>query len=117
MKENANTIEYKGKTYNLCFNFNVMQQIQEEYGAFAKWADLTDGEANHGEANMKAVIFGITAMINEGIDIENEEQGTDVKPMTTKQVGRMITAIGLESSVEKMNSTVVESTQSAEKNA
>ena len=117
MKEMANTIEYKGKEYKLFFNLNVMEVIQEEYGSIDKWGSLTDGTENAGEPNAKAVIFGFTAMLNEGVDIMNEENGTDVKPMTLKQVGRMITEIGLADATKQLNKTVIESTQSAEKNA
>lgn len=114
MKDFNGTIEYKGKTYKLYFNLNVMQQIQEEYGTIDEWGNLSDGVS--GEVNAKAVIFGITAMINEGIDIENEEKGTDIKPFTLKQVGRMITEIGIKEATKKLNETVIESTKD-EKNA
>ena len=61
-------------------------------------------------------LFSVTAMINEGIDIENEENGTDIKPLTRKQVGRIITEVGVADATRKLNKTVVESSQSAEKN-
>lgn len=117
MKEISKTLEYKGKKYNLVFNLNVMQVIQDKYGTLDNWGKLTDGAENDGEPNAKAVIFGITAMLNEGIDIENEENGTKEKMLTNKQVGRMITEIGLQSSAQLMNGVVVDSTQSSEKNA
>ena len=117
MKEISKTLEYKGKTYNLVFNLNVMEVIQDKYGTLENWGKLTDGAENDGEPNAKAVIFGITAMLNEGIDIENEENGTKEKMLTNKQVGRMITEIGLQSSAQLMNGVVVDSTQSSEKNA
>ena len=117
MKEISKTLEYKGKNYNLVFNLNVMEVIQDKYGTLENWGKLTDGAENDGEPNAKAVIFGITAMLNEGIDIENEENGTSEKMLTNKQVGRMITDIGLQSSAQLMNGVVVDSTQSAEKNA
>ena len=72
MKEMRNEIEYKGITYNLVFNLNVMEVIQDEYGTLDKWGELTDG--SKGEPNAKAVVFGFTAMLNEGIDIDNEEK-------------------------------------------
>lgn len=115
MKEMRNEIEYKGITYNLVFNLNVMEVIQDEYGTLDKWGELTDG--SKGEPNAKAVVFGFTAMLNEGIDIDNEENGTDLKPLTHKQVGRMLTEIGLRQATMKMNNTVIESTKSDEKNA
>jgi len=115
MKEMRNEIEYKGITYNLVFNLNVMEVIQDEYGTLDKWGALTDG--SKGEPNAKAVVFGFTAMLNEGIEIDNEEKGTDIKPLTHKQVGRILTEIGIRQATMKMNNTVIESTKSDEKNA
>ena len=117
MKEISKTLEYKGKNYKLVFNLNVMEVIQAKYGTLEKWGKLTDGAENDGEPNAKAVIFGIMAMLNEGIDIENEENGTKEKMLTNKQVGRMITEIGLQSSAQLMNGVVIDSTKSGEKNA
>lgn len=114
MKDNYTELKYKDRVYKLYFNLNVMEIIQEEYGTIEKWGALTDGTT--GEVNAKAVIFGITEMINEGIDIENEENGTDIKPFTHKQVGRMITEVGLTEATQKMNDTVIESVKD-EKNA
>nr|DAQ85217.1 MAG TPA: tail tube protein [Caudoviricetes sp.] len=117
MKEISKELEYKGKNYKLVFNLNVMEVIQDKYGTLENWGKLTDGAENDGEPNAKAVIFGITAMLNEGIDIENEENGTKEKMLTNKQVGRMITDIGLQSSAQLMNGVVIDSTKSGEKNA
>ena len=117
MKDFNGEIQYKEKTYRLVFNLNVMESIQAEYGSLDKWGSLTDGTEKGGEPDAKAVIFGFTEMINEGIDIDNEEHGTDVKPLTLKQVGRLITEIGLAEATAKLNETVVESTKSEEKNA
>lgn len=116
MKEMRKEIEYKGITYNLVFNINVMEVIQDEYGTLDKWGTLTDA-TNGKEPNAKAVIFGITAMLNEGIDIDNEEKGKNIKPLTHKQVGRMLTEIGLKEVTKTMNEAVIESTKSDEKNA
>lgn len=114
MKDIEKKITYNGKDYLVVFNLNVMQEIQEKYGTIQKWGELTD---NADEPNAKAVIDGFAAMINEGIDIMNERNGTDVKPLTPKQVGRMITDIGLAESAKTLQDTVIESTQSNEKNA
>ena len=115
MKEMKSEIEYKGQKYSLVFNLNVMEVIQEEYGTIGKWGELTDG--TNGEVNAKAVIFGFTQMINEGIDIDNEENGTKEKPLTLKQVGRIITEVGLGNAVKDLNNTIIESTKNEEKNA
>lgn len=116
MKDIEKTLTYKGEDYKIVFNLNVMEEIQKEYGTVDKWGELTDG-ATTGEPDAKAVIFGFTAMINEGIEIDNEENATDKPLLTLKQVGRMITNIGIEDATKALNETVVESTQSAEKNA
>lgn len=115
MENTSQTIEYKGKKYKLVCDMNAMEEIQEEYGSFAKWGELTYG--SEGEPNIKAIKFGFTAMLNEGIDIDNEENGTKEKPLTLKQVGRIITEIGFTNSAEALNKTVAESTKSEEKNA
>ena len=115
MKDFNGKIQYKDKEYALVFNLNVMEKIQEEYGSIEAWGKLTDGSS--GEPNAKAVIYGFTEMINEGIDIANDENGTDIKPLTKKQVGRMITEIGFNDATDKLNETVINSTQSNEKNA
>lgn len=118
-KEFKTEIEIEDKKYNLCFDLNVMEEIQEEYGTFDKWGELTDGEK--GEVNVKALIFGVTAMLNEGIDIENEENKDNkdyIKKefFTKKQVGRLMTKLGISEMAGKMNEAVVKSVKSEQKN-
>lgn len=115
MKDFNGEIQYREKVFKLVFNLNVMERIQDEYGTLEKWAEITDGK--NGEPDAKAVIFGFTEMLNEGIDIENDENGTKEQFLTPKQVGRMISEIGLKNATQTLNDTVVNSTQSAEKNA
>lgn len=110
MKDISKTLEYKGKEYKIVFNLNVMQLIQEQYGSLDNWANLTDG-GEDGEPDAKAVIFGFTQMLNEGIDIANEENGTNDQPLTLKQVGRMLTAIGMDGAAKTMQEAVVDSTK------
>lgn len=110
MKDYNGEFEYKGKKYKLVFNLNVMEQIQDEYGSIDNWGKLTEGDET-GEPNVKAVKFGFTAMINEAIDMENEENGTDLKPVTKQFVGRMLSEIGIEAMATKMQETVINSTQ------
>jgi hypothetical protein len=52
-------------------------------------------------------------MLNEGIDIDNENKPKDeqMAPLTLKQVGRMLTEIGIEGAANEMKSVVVESTK------
>ena len=56
-------------------------------------------------------------MINEGIDIENETAEVKRELLTRKQVGRLVTKMGLQKMAETLNNAVVESTKSYEKNA
>ena len=114
MKEIATTIEYRGEKYKAVFDLNVMEEIQDEYGSLEKWDDLMHGK--DGEPNAKAIKFGFTAMLNEGIDIDNDEHDAKRKPLTLKQVGRMITEIGLHNVAGKIEETVIASTKSDEKN-
>lgn len=114
MKDIMKEIQYNGETYGLVFNLNVMEEIQKEYGSVMDWGDVSDGKT--GEPDAKAVKFGMCAMINEYIDIQNEKNGTNKPFVTLKTVGRMITEIGLMNMTNIMNETVIESTQSAEKN-
>ena len=135
MKDVNGNITYKGKNYRLVFNLNVMEAIQDEYGTLERWGDLTDGTKvvrdDRGdpvlnddgeimrvetEPNAKAVKFGFWAMLNEGIEIDNEENGTNEPPLTLRQVGRMLTEIGMDKATSVLNETVVESTESERKN-
>ena len=114
MKEVSKTINYKGKDYKLVFNLNVMEVIQEEYKTINAWGELTDGKS--GEVDVKALKFGFAAMLNEGIDIDNDDNGTNEPFLTLKQVGRMLSEIGFTLVTEDMNEVVVESVKSEEKN-
>lgn len=115
MREIAKKLTYHDKEYKLVFNLNVMEAIQDEYQTLENWGSLTDGKS--GEVNVKALVFGITEMINEGIEIDNEENDTNDPPLTHKKVARMISEIGLNKAAQDMNDLVVESAGSDEKNA
>lgn len=124
MKENENKLkdifselEYKGNNYKLFFNLNVMEEIQEEYETFDNWVDLVSGKDKTKEVDIKALKFGFKSMINEGIEIQNEDEGTNIPLFTDKQIGRLITDVGLATANQKMMDTVVESTKTTEKNA
>lgn len=104
------------KNYTLVFNLNVMQAIQEEYGTIQAWGALTDRKSG-AEIDAKALIFGLREMLNEAIDIANETKSEKEPFLTLKQVGRIITQIGLKESAEQLNQLIIESTKSEEKNA
>lgn len=112
-KNKDNMITYKGVNYELCFNLNVMEEIQDKYGSVEAWGELAEAGD---EPNAKAIKFGLTAMINEGIDIYNEEHEEKRPFFTEKQVGRIITEVGLTNAAKALNKTVVDSTKTDEKN-
>ena len=108
-----NTLTYKGIEYDLVFNLNVMEEIQEEYGTVEKWGELTEAS----EPNAKAIKFGLTAMLNEGIEIYNEDNEEKRELLTLRKVGRIISEIGLLETATRLNKAVIDSTTSDEKNS
>lgn len=114
MKDIKGLLNYKDKQIPFVFTLNVMEALQDEYGSLDKWAELTDG--TNGEPNAKAIIFGFREMINEALDIQNEEDGTNYPPYTLKQVGRIVTEVGLANATAVLNTTITDSTRNS-KNA
>lgn len=117
MKDIMDTLTYKGKEYKLIFNLNVLESIQDEYGTLTKWIEKAYGK-NTGEPSAKALAFCIAAMVNEGIDIENEESDTHKDPITAKQANRMLSEFmkehGVEKVVEKIDKLMGDSLQGSE---
>ncbi len=115
MKEVSKIITYRGEQYKIVFNLNVMEIIQEEYGTIDKWGALTDGKS--GETNVKALLFGFAAMINEGIEIDNDEKGENRPLIDKKKAGRILSDLGVDNTTSEINELVIESARSDEKNA
>ena len=111
MKEKETIFTVNGKEYKAIFNLNVMQEIQIEYETLANWGKLTEGKSEKGEVDIRALVFGIKAMLNEAIDIENETLTDKKSYLTEKQVGRLITVMGTKEATQKLNSTVINSTK------
>lgn len=110
-----NTIKHfkcKDTEYPLAFTMNVLERIQDKYGSYEKWGDMTDGKEQ--EVNIGALKFGITEMINEGIDIENEDFENKREFLTSKQVGRIITELGMSKMTSRVQEVVIESTKQDE---
>ena len=105
-------IECKNIKYPLVFNLNVIEKIQDKYGSYEKWGEMTDGKER--EINLGALKFGNLEMINEGIDIENENNEVKREFVTSKQVGRLITELGMKNLTDKVQETVIESTKNEE---
>ncbi len=101
------------KKYPLIFNLNVMEIIQKEYGSLKKWQesiffDKEDGDKEENkEPKISDVIFGIREMMNEAVDILNEEQEEKYSLFTDKQVGRIVTKVGLTVSKNKIGESIL----------
>lgn len=112
MKDISKELVYRGKTYKIVFNLNVMEVIQERFGTVEKWGEAmsTDGDK---EPKASDIIYGFWAMLNEGIDIDNENKPENerIAPLTLKQVGRMLTEVGINNAAAGMKDLVVESTK------
>ena len=107
MKEVSKVFSYNGNEYRAVFNLNAMEEIQQEYGSMAKWTELTDGKES--EVDIKALVFGIGAMINEAIDIDNETRDEKIPFLTHKQVARIVSDIGFSKASETMQGLVIDS--------
>ena len=104
-KESTPSITWNGEKYDLVFNLNVMEEIQDKYGSVEKWGELVE-EAE--EPKAKDIKFGFTAMLNEGIDIYNEDHEDERPFFTEKQVGRIISQLGLQNAAHTLNAAVVD---------
>ena len=85
-----------------------MEAIQDKYESIEKWSSLIQ---KNGEPDIKALKFFMTEAINEGIEIENEKNNEKRKSVTSKQVGRILTEVGLSDTANKIMTTISESIQ------
>lgn len=107
-------LETENKKYPMAFTLNVMEQIQEKYGTLDKWSNLIQ---NKQEPDIKALKFFMTEAINEGIEIENEKSSEKTKPITSKQVGRILTDVGISKALNKVTNTVIDSVKTGEESS
>lgn len=117
MKNNEIFIEYKGKKYDVVFDMNVIETLQTKYGSFNKWSELIQPTKKGEECNIEALKFGFCEALNEGIDIANEDREEKLESLTLRQVGRIITDLGLRNINGKIQESIIESAKSEEKNA
>ena len=108
MIDKINYLETKTEKYPLVFSLNVIEAIQDKYGSTDKWSNLIQ---KNGEPDIKALKFFMTEAINEGIEIENEKNNEKRKSVTSKQVGRILTEVGLSDTANKIMTTISESIQ------
>lgn len=108
-------IEIGDKKYPLAFSFNVMEQVQETYGTMDAWTKTLQADEGR-ELKMKDLIWTFQQFVNEGIEIENEDNNQNRPLMTHKQVGRLITQADMKKLVATMKSMTVKSIKSDDPN-
>lgn len=108
MKNSVVYINTAKKKHPLAFNLNVMEEIQDAYGSLDEWGRITQGS---GEVKVKDLKVGILAMINEAIDMQNEENNTNEPMLTAKQVGRIMTEVGIDKIVNAIQDITIASTK------
>lgn len=113
MKERITYIETSCTKYPICFNLNVMEEIQEKYGSLEKWGDVVEKKID-GEPNIKDLKEGLLIMINEGIDYENELKSTNNPLIDSKKVGRILGELGLNEVSNIIKNLTVSSTNIGE---
>lgn len=113
MKNKLTYIETADNRYPIVFNINVMEEIQEAYGSISAWGAIVEN-ADGGEPKVKDLKIGLTMMINEAIDIENEETNGNRPMLNTKQVGRIITEVGFEAITKKISELTITSTHTGD---
>lgn len=110
MENSMKYLETSKAKFPFTYTLNVMEAIQEKYGSLQAWSDLIESKTNP-EPDIKALIFFFTEAINEGIEIENEEKGEKRELVTPKQVGRIITEIGIIDAGQKLKNAVIDSSK------
>jgi dissimilatory sulfite reductase (desulfoviridin) alpha/beta subunit len=87
--------------YPIAFTLNVMESLEDEYGGLKQWVELIDSD----EPSYKAIKFMVQEVIGEGQDILNQ---SDDK-LSSKEIGRLISRIGMEKVGEEIFKLIKES--------
>ena len=88
LHEDTVTLELGGTAYLLHYNLNVMERVAEHFDGLDGLPKIFMG----GTQGVKGQKWLLTAMINEGIDIQNDD-GKNRPLITEKQVGRMVRTV------------------------
>ena len=111
MNDKIAYIETAKKKYPLVFNLNVMEEIQEKYGSMANWGDIVENKGGK-EPKIKDLKIGLTEMMNEAIDIENEDREIKEPFVNPKLVGRIIGEVGFDKITKVIKDLTIASTKS-----
>lgn len=118
MKEKIFKIGEGDEAVTLAFNLNVMAEIQAEFKSVNAWVDLLgdddDEPIRGGEPDMGALLKGFRIMLNEGVEIENEDNNADLQPYSLRAVGRLISKWGQDNVLKSMQDAIASSTDTGE---
>lgn len=101
-----------GDKIAISLNLNVMRALQAKYKTYNKWLELMQ-PAKGKEVDLDALIFGFREMINEAIEERNDQKpGEEATPLLSeKQVGRIVTRMGLANAGAQLAKALVDSTK------
>ena len=108
-------LETNGKKYPMAFTLNVMENVQEAYGSINQWMEtlVPSNEEREDkktkEPSIKDIKWAFKEFINEGIEIENEETGGNRPLLNLKQVGRVISEIGIKEATKTLQNVTIKS--------
>jgi hypothetical protein len=109
--KNLKYLEANGTKIPLAFTMNVMQEIQRKYGSINKISEMAkDGS----EPDIEAIIFFLKEAINEGIDIENERNSEKKEFLSEKQVGRLLSEVGMIEAMKSIGKAISESVKTGD---
>lgn len=106
------TIKVNDKEYTLVANINVVEKIQKEFGSVTVWCQKIFSE----EIDAHAAKFGALCLINEAIDIKNENEHANIKHITDREVGILLTEYGIGKFVDVIIDAVIPDNEENEKN-
>lgn len=106
IKINSTSIELGGKTYDLVFTTNIIDDIQEHFDIpITNIAELFKDE----KKQFKVLRYLITALINESIDIHNDSSDKKLNKIDERYAGRYITIKNLDNYIEAIKNCLYES--------
>lgn len=116
MLDKLKYLETNGKKYPMAFTLNVMENVQETYGSIDEWMktlvpsdEKGEDDKESKEPSIKDIKWAFKEFINEGIEIENDETGGNRPLLSLKQVGRIISDIGLKGATKTLQGVTISS--------
>ncbi len=112
MKDKVGYIKTSKREYPICFNLNVLEEIQQQYGSLSAWGEIVEDKEKD-NINIRDLKNGLMIMINEAIDMANEDLPVEEKKefINEKQVGRIISEVGFEETTRIIKNLTVDSTE------